>query len=818
MANSERPPRSAEDAIRDTAVDPIDSSAVVLKSTGGEPPVSSENAPSVDAAGPVVFGGRYEARGVLGGGAMGTVYRARDRTLDETVALKLLRSELAVSPELVERFRREVKLARRVTHRNIARVFDIGAHGSQPFLTMELIEGASLADIVTKKGLLPPREVIPIAIELCAGLSAAHQAGVVHRDLKPENVVVQELELGGGRPVITDFGVACALNQRDLPYGATGAFVGSPAYMAPEQVEGAADVDARADVYALGVMLFELLTGQLPWEEGGVFAVAAARLVRPPPDPRERTPGIPDALAEIVLACMATTKEARIASAEEVATRLKKASTLAASASISIPPPTMQVFSSRRVASKAIAIMPITNEASPAVDYFCRGYAAEVADFLSSVTDIKVRLSFLPGGDPRESARVLGVQTFVMGTLRRLPSIGLRLSVRLVTVQDGLTLWSKRFDGANAIDLALAARESATEIGQVLAASTMQQNGPTSLRGGGASTPFVPSTEHSRARDLHKRGRFAYQRAWFESTEEAVRLLEEAHALTPNDPIVAGTLALALARAYGVAGASAASASRARSLAEKALSEAPRLADPRVALAALHAYDGEGVAAAAELRRALTASPDAVEALDWMGRLLVEVGDTERGLAYLDRALALEPSLIGTKLTATLVRGLLGDWDRVTQDLATAPNESQDRVLYMLWRARVALWRNDLKDEAVIAATHDKHIAIATMARVVQTRTIDDEARTVMEQMLPTTDCAPRRAIYNAQIRSEVFAHIGSITDANAALLDADTNGFFDHVWLERCPALAPLRETADFQRVLRNVAARAARVQAALK
>jgi len=582
--------------------------------------------------------------------------------------------------------------------------------------------------------------------------------------------------------------------------------------MAPEQVEGAADVDARADVYALGVMLFELLTGQLPWEEGGVFAVAAARLVKPPPDPRERTTGIPDALSEIVLTCMATKRTDRFSSADEVAERLRKSSTPRA-AMISIPPPTMQV--QRRAAGKAIAIMPIFNEVGPKVDYFCRGYAAEVADFLASSTDLQVRLSFqssVAAGDlPRESARVLGVHTFVSGTLRRVGASGLRLSVRLMTVQDGLTLWLKRFDGANAIELALAARESAAEIAQVLVSAGAAPPSPQpSVR-----SPVTPAAEDDpRARDLHMRGRFVYQRAWFESNEEAVQLLEEAHTLAPQDSAIAGTLALALSRAYGVAGASAASAVRARTLAEKALQDAPRLADARVALASLHAYDGEGVAAASELRRALRAAPDSVEALDWMGRLLSEAGDVERGLAYLDRAILLEPTMIGTKLTATLVRGLLGDWDRVAQDFAITPNETADRLLYLLWRARVAIWRNETDD---LSNDGFPHIAVETMVRVAKTRTIDADAQRVIDDMLPTTDAAPRRAVYNAQIKAEVLAYVGSIAEANATLHDADANGLFDLVWLDKCPALAPLRETSDFQRVLRNVTARAARILSAL-
>ena len=227
-----------------------------------------------------------------------------------------------MSPELVERFRREIKLARRVTHPNVARVFDIGAHGQQPFLTMELIDGVSLAEIIARRGSLPPQEVHSTATALCGGLSAAHAAGVVHRDLKPENVLVEH----SGRVVITDFGVACALSERDMPYGTAGALVGSPAYMSPEQVEGVTDPDARADIYAVGVILYELLTGAMPWDGGSVFAVAAARLVRAPPDPRSSArPTSPAPYAQIVMPLYgAAARGSSLATVEEVGERLRE--------------------------------------------------------------------------------------------------------------------------------------------------------------------------------------------------------------------------------------------------------------------------------------------------------------------------------------------------------------------------------------------------------------------------------------------------------------------------------------------------------------
>ena len=205
-----------------------------------------------------------------------------------------------------------MKLARRVTHKNVARTFDIGEHGGGRFLTMELIEGDMLGAHLARRGRLPLREVVAIARDVCAGLAAAHAAGVLHRDLKPENVIIAR----DGRAVITDFGIARAVAAADLGRTAAGGIVGTPAYMAPEQVEGKADLDARADLYALGTMLFELLTGKMAWPGDSVIAIAAARLLRPPPDVRSHVPDLSADAAELVMKLMARNREDRFASAD----------------------------------------------------------------------------------------------------------------------------------------------------------------------------------------------------------------------------------------------------------------------------------------------------------------------------------------------------------------------------------------------------------------------------------------------------------------------------------------------------------------------
>ena len=266
------------------------------------------------------FAERYEILGELGRGAMGVVFRARDELLGEEVALKVLNhlgGGTTERPELLERFRREVRLARRISHPNVARTHDLGESNGTFYLTMELVEGESLGERLGRLGAgahLPVLEVIEIGRAMADGLAAAHQSGVVHCDLKPDNVM---LDRATNRVVVTDFGIARALSERDA---AQGRIAGTPGYMAPEQLEGRAS-DARSDLYALGVVLYECLTGTLPFSGPTPMAIGLARLTEParPLPPRA---DLPQALIDLVSSLLRRDPATRPAGADEVAQRL----------------------------------------------------------------------------------------------------------------------------------------------------------------------------------------------------------------------------------------------------------------------------------------------------------------------------------------------------------------------------------------------------------------------------------------------------------------------------------------------------------------
>jgi serine/threonine-protein kinase len=278
-----------------------------------------------------VFGDRYEILGTLGKGGMGVVYRARDRQLDEVVALKLLRPEaLAADPTLIDRFKQEIKLARRITHRNVLRTHDFGEAGSVPYISMEFLEGVTLKDLIRNRGALPLGVGLSIAKQMCHGLGAAHDTGVVHRDIKPQNMLILP---ESGELKIMDFGISRRTEVEPGTSGLTtaGTVMGTPDYMPPEQAQGK-PADFRSDLYSLAVVFFETFTGKLPFRGDNPMAVVVAHIQQPPPKPRSVNPKLSTELEALILKGLAKDPAKRWQTTDELLEALSAISTKAEAA------------------------------------------------------------------------------------------------------------------------------------------------------------------------------------------------------------------------------------------------------------------------------------------------------------------------------------------------------------------------------------------------------------------------------------------------------------------------------------------------------
>ena len=276
-----------------------------------------------------IVGGKYRLEKLLGEGAMGTVWAARNERTDRAFAVKFMLSKYARDPTLVQRFLNEARVCGRLEHPSLVEIYDLGVAeelGGAPFLVMELLRGEGLDGMLARLTRLDPRRICPLLFEVSSALDLAHQAGIVHRDIKPANVFLHRARTGEIIPKILDFGVSKTIKNdaEDLALTRAGVVLGSPLYMSPEQARGQADIDARCDIWGLGVILYQALAGVVPFNENNYNAVLSAILTRKHRSLREIDPRIPESLSETVDLCLVKDRNRRMASAAQLAAHLEQ--------------------------------------------------------------------------------------------------------------------------------------------------------------------------------------------------------------------------------------------------------------------------------------------------------------------------------------------------------------------------------------------------------------------------------------------------------------------------------------------------------------
>jgi serine/threonine-protein kinase len=766
-----------------------------------EPPRSANDSNPDAALPPPRIAGRYTIQAQIGLGGMGAVYVVFDHDLDEVVALKMLRPELASRAGLAQRFRQEVKLARRVTHPNVVRTFDLGEFvtddgTTQLFLTMEYVDGRPLSHRIAEEGPLAPDRITPILAGICAGLAAAHDAGVVHRDLKPDNVLVAT----DGRVVLTDFGIARAVRTSDSLHTQPG-LIGTPVYMAPEQASGGT-VDHRADLYALGAIVYELATGAPPFTGDDPQQVALARVLHPPPDPRTRKPGLSLSIAGFLLRALARDPVDRFSTASELrdawdraAAGTAPADPLAVRASL-LPPATVPSPTSFLPDPKGrtLAVLPFRS-ADPADAPLARGFCEELVDAFSMTRGLRVRPLGKAADDdePREIGRRLGVEIVVEGSIRR-TAAGYRVGLRTVSVADGYVLGAWRFESADPLGLV---DDAALTVAKAL---TVELPSPSRQ---------VASPE---AVDLYLRGKSALRDAWFQPIG-ALTLLTQAHALAPDDPDILAAYATGLARTglfassdqpvvLGVA----------RSEAERAVSLGPDRAEGWFALGVARIYSSDLAGGAEALRNALARAPGHAQAQHALGSLLLEAGVVTEAMARLNAAVSLDPSSLDARLELARAHALLGDWNRAWTLLSADPGRKPlGRAI--VW-SRLRLWNPQLAPAPPLPPPDDadeqpfvRHV-VEFLQEIVATGKWPASSDRILAEGVEAT--AGRLHTVRLQYKAEAMLFLGEPDRALAAIGQAATQGMVDLLWLERCPLVTPLRGNPDLERARRIVADRA--------
>ena len=659
-----------------------------------------------------VLGGRYQILRVLGEGGMGAVYQARDQELDRMIALKVIRPELAGNPAILQRFKQELILARHVTHKNVVRIFDLGESDGIKFITMEYVDGEDLRVLLKRQGKFSPKDAVHIVEQVCRALDAAHAEGVIHRDLKPQNIMRDKQ----GRIVVMDFGLARSLQGDGMTQ--TGALVGTMEYMSPEQAMGR-ELDQRSDLFALGLIFYELLTGKVPYNAETALASLMKRTQERAIPASQIDSSVPKVLSTIVSKCLERDPKARYHSALEVLQQLEawelnpgiSASVITrmvpSSASrvlqISLPVPERRgwwwaavvlllslvllaipstrhlIFHEKPAAEstsgipglaegKYVAVLPFRVLGDQkSLQYVADGLQEALSAKLFQLKEVHVASSSAvdkaagSGQSPAKMARELGVNLLLQGTVQGTAD-KLRITLDLEDVAAGKRVWGQEFSGVPQDLLALEDQV----YGYLASALELKPSNEERARVG------MHPTENVAAYDLYLQGRNAIRGSQnLQQTQAGIRFFEDALKKDPN-----------FALAYtGMADASLAmfKDSKDISWAQKALVAAQRaerlngsLAEVHLSLGSVYSSTGRNAEAIEELKRALALTPNSDEAYRRLGTAYKLAGDKAQSIIAYQSAVSVNPYYWYNHITLGSAYQKFGDSEKALQEYRRA--------------------------------------------------------------------------------------------------------------------------------------------------
>ena len=747
--------------------------------------------------GPDAAIGPYRVIRLLGAGEMGEVYRAHDARLDRDVAIKIVADRVARDPDMVARFEREVRAVAALSHPNVLGIYDVGRTPELLYAVMELVPGVTLRERMAASP-LPHQVVIDIALQIARGLEAAHAKQIVHRDLKPDNVLVSD----EGQVKILDFGIAKVDplgigGERETMYNtAPGIVLGTLAYMAPEQLRGQA-VDHRADIFAFGAIVYEMLAGEPPFVRPTSAETIAALIAPDPADPA-KIAAMPEPLATLVTSCLAKPVAERLASIREAIDVLDG---LGETGDVrQMPGPRV---AAPAAAARSVAVLPFA-DMSPQKDqdYFCEGMADEIITALARVPGLRVvarTSAFRFKGrteDVRDIGRALGVTTVLEGSVRAAGS-RLRITAQLINAVDGYQLWSERFD-RESTDVFAVQDEIARTVARTLTDT---------LAGAYRTLEQAARPAHFDAYSAYLKGR----QQWSRRTETGlVRSVDYFNDAVGIDAAYAPAWA-ALADSYvtlaiyGVR-APADVMLLAREAATRALAISPQQASAHASIGCVESlHDWAWDRADQSFARALAIDPNLAIAAQWRAmHVLLPQGRFEEALAALARAQELDPIAPAITASQALCRALAGQTDRALADLDRAIQIDPDTPLLHFFRGLIladagnhvpalaafeASGRDGGRRPELIGALGYTH-ARAGHA---------DAARAALQEL-----AALDRTRYVSPVAvAQVQAGLGDLDAANDALTRAADLRATDLVWLGVRPAFQPLRPTPRFQAIV---------------
>jgi serine/threonine protein kinase/Tfp pilus assembly protein PilF len=786
---------------------------------------------------------RYEIIEEIGKGGMGKVYKAFDKDIHENIALKIIRPEIASNTQIITRFQNELKMARKIAHRNVCKMYDLGKDGDTKYISMEYVQGEDLKTTIKRMGPLTIGKAIHVASQVCEGLAEAHRIGVVHRDLKPRNIMVDR----EGNARIMDFGIAASHEVKEITDSRI--MLGTPHYMSPEQVSGKS-IDQRSDIYSMGIIMFEMVTGQVPFDGDTTISIALKHRSEQPPNPVEINYRIPDEFSQLILKCLEKDKDQRFQSAEEVLfdlrkiedeiptterilirerTRTKRLKTRIKPLGIAAialgvifaivsgylllnkgPKTEVKLAASSETIrwSNSIAILPF-KDLSPEGDqeYLCESMIGSLITKLRTLSpDLKVIsqravLKYKDQGiDVSEIGKELTVESILEGSLQ-IEGDRIRVNAWLTNTLDNSVIWPFEYEGK--FESVLDVQDQITvniarELKVHFESDEIEDIRATEPESFDAYVLYAKGSYY---------GRLYEKRDREEDFAAAVEMLEEAISIDPS-------YALAYWEMGNIHEARYVLKDERQDLEkmfisyEMAYNLAPESAECNTGMGWYYFYKQDNDSAYNHYKKAFALKPNDPLICYHFGGFLRSIGLYRNAIKYYDRAIELDPLETNYLSLRSSCYRFLGEYEKSVADLEEMKRMNPDDLNTRLLHARLLVWmmRHDEAERIIeeVEQINPDHPIIRYPKSLLHA--VKGESEVALELIEGEHSYA-----FNYLI-SNVYAALGMNKEAHQYIQDGIKNGFeeiktylYTYLYLANNPFYESLREDPEFQEILRK-------------